>query len=106
MSSDGLGYWPNITPPIITQPVASLINAVLGMTLSSTGFASATDTLASTQYEVRTAANGAGSLVYSTAGSLVPALTMGLGQTYYVRARFVGSTGYTSPFSADVVITT
>lgn len=112
--TDGISNWDRIEPPVIQAPIGgSLLNYLLGFNIQLGPFVSATNLQSATDWEIRTAPNGAGTLVFASANDLtslltkaVPALTLGLGQTYYIRARFRASDGTLSAWSADVVIQT
>lgn len=107
MITDGLSNWLNIAPPSVLLPTNNeVVNSALGLTLGVGVFVSSNDVWTTTTYEVRTAANGGGTLVYTTTSPLVPALTLTAGQTYYIRAKYTGLSGYISPYSSDVIITT
>lgn len=117
MRGDGVNEWPPISPPRVIAPTSGAsVNAVLGFSIATDPAILALDLVhLTTDYEIRTAPNGGGSLVYSVNNSLsllgliVPIGTLsGLtaGQTYYVRARFDSLGGVSSAFSEDVRITT
>ncbi len=112
--TDGISNWERIEPPVIQSPIAgSLLNYLLGFNVQLGPFISATNTQSATDWEIRTAPNGGGTLVFASVNDLtallvktIPALTLGLGQTYYIRARFRAADGTLSAWSADVVIQT
>ena len=116
---DQLGNsWPgSILPPQVTQPqdgVTGLL-VTLGLNLATGPFVSTegADQHVGTDWEIRTAPNGGGTVRWSSTnntvnllGIVVPALTLALGQDYYVRARFRGSASGLGAWSADVHIST
>ena len=117
---DAMGNsWPLIRGPVIAQPADgdNILSVVVGLPLALAGAATVccgTDTTVSTDWEVRTGPNGTGDLVWlATVTNLlalltatVPPLTLGLGQDYYIRARFNGATLGAGLWSADVHIRT
>lgn len=112
MSTDGMSGWLEILPPVLFSPVSGAVSAVTGFTIQTSAFVSSADSHVGTDWEVRTAANGAGTAAWSSANDLVgkllkvvPALALATGQTYYLRARFRGSK-FVSPWSAEIRITT
>lgn len=116
MRSDGMNNWPDAFPPMVMAPLNNApVSAVLGFAITLLPAILATGLLhTSTDYEIRTAPNGGGTLAYSVDNSLgllgivVPAgVTSGLvaGQTYYIRARIDTGAG-SSAYSADTRITT
>lgn len=116
MRTDGMNNWPDMFPPMVMAPLNNAaVSAVLGFAVNLLPVILATGLIhTSTDYEIRTAANGGGALVYSVDNSLgllgiiVPAgVTSGLvaGQTYYIRARVDTGAG-SSAYSADTRITT
>lgn len=110
--------WPTKIPPVIEQPPsgASGISVILGLNLALAGVAleGGVDDVTQTRWEVRTGPNGTGALVWSADNitlltillGVVPALTMALGQTYYIRARQTFATLGVGPWSLDTVINT
>lgn len=107
---DGDDSWLEIATPVITNPSTGstgiAIVTALTITVSPVVFQLPGLSLTSTDLEIRTGANGTGTLVYSSSSTLVvPALTLALGTTYYIRVRF-NSGIYSSMWSYDTVITT
>lgn len=108
--------WPTMMPPVITPPPVGILSVLLGLNLSlaTPSIVDGPDTAVSTTWEVRTAPNGGGSLVWTNTitnplqllSALVPALTLPLGQTLYIRAKQTCGILGTSPWSVDVVINT
>ena len=110
--------WATKVPPVISKPVngASGLSVVLGLDLELAGAAleGGWDPPTLTRWELRTGPNGTGALVWSNDNGIlgtilqgiIPALTMALGQTYYIRARQTFATLGVGPWSADVVINT
>lgn len=112
MPTDGISEWQAIQPPVITAPVAGPVNGLLGFQIDVAPYVSAVYPHVSTDWEIRTAANGGGTVkwsstndVFSKLFKIVPGLNLDLGKTYYLRARFRSAT-VIGPWSADVVITT
>ncbi len=108
--TDGDDCWNEIAPPRITAPLNNAINVSILVPLPITVSAFipqvAGITLVATDVEIRTAAKGGGTLVFSTSSGLsIPGLLLGLGTDYYIRAR-QRSAQYTSMWSDDVKITT
>lgn len=114
---DHLGNsWPRLVPPVIDAPTSgtSGLSILLGLPLALAGLTGQGDVIVGTRWEVRTAPNGGGSLVWSVDVSnllqlltaMVPPLTLGLGQTYYIRARQSGTILGNGPWSADVIVST
>lgn len=112
---DHLGNtWPSILPAQVTQPAegarVSALN-VLSLAASPMMVTDETDTATGIDWEVRTAPGGGGisaftSVNASILGINVPALTLGVGMEYYVRARWRGAAMGPGPWSADVHIST
>lgn len=108
--------WPSMLPPIVNQPPGGTISTLLGLNLSLAGpsICDGPDTAIATDWQIRTAPNGGGSLVWSNSvtnllsllSAVVPALTLPIGQTLYIRARQRCDTLGIGPWSADVVINT
>lgn len=112
MIGDGSNFWNEIPAPVIVAPAGGLLGILpaLALTLNVQPFVSNQPglSLGSVEFEIRTAPDGGGSLVRTVTGLLsavLPALTLGLGQTYYVRARFK-SGALASMWSADVRLAT
>lgn len=107
--NDGDDCWLEIATPTITSPVngATGISIVvgLGVTVSVPVFQVPGLVLLATDIEIRTAAKGGGTLVYSSSTLTVPALTLALGTTYYIRVRHRTSL-FSSMWSNDIQITT
>lgn len=108
--------WPSIKPPVITAPAAGatgvLVAVLLGLTTDAFLARSSAATHLNTDWEVRTAANGGGSVTWSSMADAtnktsvnVPALTLTVSTTYYVRVRY-RSTNLLSGWSADVQFST
>lgn len=117
MRGDGVNEWPPISPPRVVAPAnGASVNATLGFSIVTDPAILALDLIhLTTDYEIRTAPNGGGSLVYGAPNSLsllglvvpIGALSgLSAGQTYYVRARFRTLGGGLSAYSEDVRITT
>lgn len=109
-----MNNWPKIAPPVMLAPNPGPIDSVLGFAISLVSFVASALDHVSTDYEIRTAANGGGIAQYSAlvdAGLLVKVVpaaaisTLVTGQTYYIRARF-NAAGVSSAWSADLVVTT
>jgi len=116
MRTDGMNTWPSVFPAMLTLPLQNApVSASLGFpivlapVILAAGLAHT-----STDYEIRTAANGAGAVAYavnnspSLLGIIVPigALSgLAAGQTYYIRARIDTGIG-SGAFSPDIRITT
>lgn len=93
-----------VNAPSITSPASGAVNIGSEPALATSSFAvtGGTDTHAATDWEIRTGANGAGTLIWSSAnnstnktGVTVPTGTLSVSTTYYVRARHRGDTyGY------------
>lgn len=110
--------WVTKVPPVITKPAngASGLSVILGLDLELAGPAleGGSDIITQTRWELRTGPNGTGALVWSADNvtlltillGVIPALTMALGQTYYIRARQTFQTLGVGPWSADTVINT
>lgn len=110
--------WATKVPPVIKQPPngAAGLSVILGLDLELAGTAleGGWDQPTATRWELRTGPNGTGALVWSNdngilgtiLSGIIPALTMALGQTYYIRARQTFATLGDGPWSADVVINT
>lgn len=102
--------WLEIKTPVITSPAngtTGLLVAVI-LVVSVSAFVPQIPgiTLSATDIEIRTAANGGGTLVWSSSSTLsVPALTLSIGQTYYIRVRH-RTTLFTSMWSTDIQIGT
>ncbi len=114
MKLDGISNWADVTPPVIALPLSgAFVVIALGLTITLMPIVKAVDlTHTSTDYEVRTAPNGGGALVWSSMADtsalqlkIVPPLTLAGGQTYYVRARF-NTAGPSSAWSTDTQVTT
>jgi len=104
--------WPSILPPVITAPANGLTGLLVAviLTISLGPFVSGIDTHVSTDYEIVDASNG--NIVYSSLNNilgllslLVPALTLSIGKTYRIRARFNGAV-YVSNWSTIVTVST
>lgn len=113
----GNSWMGGVLAPSITQPAngATGILVALGLALAATPFSTTEgmDIQVGTDWEIRTAPNGGGTVRWSSIndplnllGILVPALTLGLGQTYYIRVRYRGSMTGPGAWSADVQIQT
>lgn len=110
--------WATKIPPVISKPAngASGLSVILGLDLelAATALEGGWDQPTLTRWELRTGPNGTGALVWSNdngilgtiLSGIIPALTMALGQTYYIRARQTFATLGVGPWSADVVINT
>ena len=110
--------WATKVPPVIAQPPSgsSGLSVILGLNLEleRAALEGGWDQPTLTRWELRTGPNGTGALVWSNdngilgtiLSGLVPALTMALGQTYYIRARQTFATLGVGPWSADAVINT
>lgn len=108
--NDGDDCWLEIGTPTITSPVNGAtglsVIAALVVTVSVPLFQVPGLVLLATDIEIRTAAKGGGTLVYSSSSTLtVPALTLALGTTYYIRVRHRTSL-FSSMWSNDIQITT
>lgn len=116
---DHLGNsWPSLLPPTITSPAndASGLSVALGLALVATAATvqAGEDSMIAADWEIRTAPNGGGTLVWSNRvtnilsllTTLVPALTLQLGKDYYIRTRQTGAITGVGPWSADVHIST
>jgi hypothetical protein len=104
-----------INTPSITSPAANSVNNSVTPTLTSSAFATtgATDLHASTTWEIRTAANGAGTQVWISAANTVnktsvtvPAGKLSNGVVYYARCLYTGVNYGSSGYSSDVSFTT
>lgn len=108
----GFSSWPSFQAPKITQPTNGILGIVIALVLPivvdpaiGIGVPTGID------IEIRTGPNGGGISVFSSINSVsllglnVPALTLSLGQTYYIRARY-RSNGVAEVWSADVQIGT
>ena len=107
--------WPAVSKPIITSPAngATGLSVIVSLQLTAVSAPMDGDTQASTTWEIRTAPGGGGTLRWSSAadpvnllGITVPALSLALGQEYYVRVRFNGVACGPGPWSDDVHIST
>lgn len=106
----------SVLPPLITLPLVGVVNAsvVLGLSCSISGFRSrGPDQHASTDWDIRTAANGGGSSVWSSLADAtnkltisVPALTLTALTTYYLRARLNATRLGAGPWSTDLSFAT
>ncbi len=116
MRSEGINSWPDILPARILLPLDGLpVSATLGFTITLAPIVFGIGLLhTSTDYEIRTAPRGGGSVVWSSPGDLalqVKIVPIGAlsgllaGQTYYVRARFRAGADVGS-WSEDTVVTT
>lgn len=115
---DQLGNsWPSMVAPVVNPVGGGIISTLLGLPLSLSGtcIVDGPDTTGQTEWQIRTGANGSGSLVWTNLVTnpllllavTVPALTLPIGQTLYVRARMTCTTLLgTSPWSADVAFNT
>lgn len=102
--------WLEIATPVITSPPNNTINVsilgILNIVVSAFQPQMPGISLTGTDLEIRTAPNGGGTLVYSSASALsIPALTLALGTDYYIRVRQKSGI-YLSLWSNDVKITT
>lgn len=114
--TDFLGnMWQTILPAQVTQPAAGFVVAVLGLNLQASALQTDTgpaDQLDHTEFEVRTAPSGGGTVVkaLSTGTGLLTgvlaALSLPTGATLYIRARNVGVNLGAGPWGDDVRITT
>lgn len=105
-----------VLAPSITAPVIGVANAsvVLGLTCTIAAFRlRGVDTHASTDWDIRTAANGGGSSVWSSLADAtnkltitVPALTLTALTTYYLRARLNAIRLGAGPWSDDLSFAT
>jgi len=100
------------TPSVITPAngVSGLLITV-ALLLTASAFVAFGVSYVSTDFEVRTATGGGGVLTYASIAVLgltvlVPALTLALNTTYFIRVRHRGSSGYISAWSADSSFTT
>lgn len=96
----------------ITSPVneATLVENGLTITTAAFGATGASDILNRSEFEVRTAAAGSGTLIWSGSvdellSVVVPDDTIAAGATVFVRARHVGNTLGIGQWSDDVQIT-
>lgn len=110
MMTDDLDTWYEIKPPVITTPSngATGLLTTVGLAIVVSSFVSFKPglSLTTTDIEVRTAVKGSGTLVYSSSSTLtIPALTLALNTTYYIRVR-QNSGIYFSMWSDDIQITT
>lgn len=111
-SDDDGNIWPSILPPVITGPVNGatgiLIAVLLPITLAP--FQSGYDLHVSTDYEIIDVATG--NVIWSSINNLtgllnvlVPILTLSLGRTYSIRARFNGLNG-SSEWGTAITVST
>lgn len=114
---DQLGNsWPTMMAPTINPVAGGILSTLVGLNLSlaAPSIVDGPNTAIATDWEIRTAPNGGGTLVWSNAvtnplallSTVVPALTLPIGQTLYVRARQRCNILGTSPWSVDVILTT
>lgn len=113
----GNSWMGSVLAPTITQPAngATGILVTLGLAMAATPFSTSEgmDIHVATDWEIRTGPKGGGTLRWASTndplnllGVLVPALTLAVGQTYYIRVRYRGSMSGPGAWSADVQITT
>ena len=102
-----------VTKPSITSPTSGATGVSMSPSLTSSAFAyaGAADTHAMTDWEIRTAANGGGTVAWSSTNNSTNKVNItasGLaGSTiYYARCRHKGTTYGWSAWSADVSFTT
>ena len=102
-----------VVTPAITGPTSGATGVSMSPALTSSAFAyaGAADTHAMTDWEIRTAASGGGTLAWSSlnnASNKVNVTASGLAgyTTYYARCRHKGAAYGWSAWSADVVFTT
>lgn len=113
----GNSWMGSVMAPVVTQPAqgATGILVALGLNLAASPFSTTEgmDIHVGTDWEIRTAPNGGGTVRWSSVnnplallGILVPALTLALGQDYYIRVRYRGSMSGPGAWSDDIHITT
>lgn len=102
-----------VTTPSITSPTSGTTNVSMSPSLTSSAFAyaGAADTHAMTDWEIRTAADGGGTVAWSSTNNStnkvnVTASGLAGSTTYYARCRHKGTTYGWSAWSADVSFTT
>lgn len=102
-----------VVTPSITSPTSGATNVSMSPSLTSSAFAyaGAADTHAMTDWEIRTAANGGGTLTWSSTNNStnkvnITASGLAGSTTYYARCRHKGTTYGWSAWSADVSFTT
>ncbi len=96
-----------IEQPQVAQPTNGSLNIPIlsVLNLVASPFVGEGLDLTQTDWEIRTGANGTGTLVFATNGSSIPALTLALATTYYIRVRY-RSNDLISLWSDDSVIVT
>lgn len=112
MDSDDENMWPEIVPPVITAPVngaTGILIAVL-LAIGLGPYRSGYEAHVSTSYQIEDTSNGAivwqSNLNVSALLAInVPSLTLALGKTYRIRARFHSAT-YVSEWSDAITIST
>lgn len=106
---------PQAVAPTLTAPATGATNVTLTPTLVASAFAGVTggDVYQTTEWQITTGANGAGTVAFSVQSNsaptnqyTVPAGALTNNVTYYARVRYVSSVAGTSPWSADVSFTT
>ena len=105
-----------VRAPLITAPLVGTVNAsvVLGLGLAIAAFrSSGSDQHSSTDWDIRTAANGGGSSIWSSLADAtnklsitVPALTLTALTTYYLRVRCNGARLGAGAWSNDLSFAT
>lgn len=110
MPTDGLSFWAVIEPPVIAVP-GGVLNRTLPIVATISPFISALTTFKDTDFEIRTGPNGSGFIQHTTlvtvqGGYTIPALTLLVSTTYYVRARHRGQSGAWSGYSPEVILQT